>query len=86
MQAINLKAATIAIEAECKRIRGIGDRLTEEFAAFDVCDVDVKAELVAALKVAEIALVNSIPVVTYPGDGPLVQIRAALALAEEESK
>jgi hypothetical protein len=41
--------------------------------------------LVDALKLAEIALVNCIPVGPIPpGDGPLVQIRAALALAGTE--
>lgn len=36
-------------------------------------------ELMKALETAEIALVNSIPTVPYPGDGPLVSIRIAMA-------
>lgn len=39
-------------------------------------------DLLKALKEAEIALVNCIPVVPYPGDGPLVKIRAVIAKAE----
>lgn len=37
--------------------------------------------LYEALVLAELALVNSIPVVPYPGDGPLVKIREAMRAA-----
>jgi hypothetical protein len=39
-------------------------------------------ELLKALKIAEIALVNCFPINPYRGDGPLVAIRAAMAKAE----
>lgn len=38
-------------------------------------------ELLEALKTAEIALVNCVPITPYHGDGPLVSIRAAIAKA-----
>lgn len=40
-------------------------------------------EMLAALRGAEIALVNCIPVIPYSGDGPLVSIRAAIAEASD---
>jgi hypothetical protein len=44
------------------------------------------AELLEALKQAEIALMNCVPVVPYKGDGPLVSLRAAIRRAEEVGK
>lgn len=64
------------------------------WSGFDACDFTDKTklanahliaaapELLEALKIAEIALVNCIPVIPYRGDGPLVKIRAAIAKAE----
>jgi hypothetical protein len=46
------------------------------------CPKHPMSELIQALKLAEISLVNCIPIGPIPpGDGPLVKIRAALANA-----
>ncbi len=58
------------------------DRLIEHIASLK----EQNARLVEALEIAEIALMNSVPVVPYAGDGPLVKIRALrrAALAQKE--
>ena len=42
--------------------------------------------LLEALELAEVALLNCVPIVPYPGDGPLVSIRNAIANAHKLSE
>jgi hypothetical protein len=42
-------------------------------------------DLYKALEIAELALINCIPMKPYSGDGPLVEIRRAMAKARGEA-